>query len=570
MGHWGEILADWKNKLYFGDNLDWLRETHEFPDESVDLIYLDPPFNSKANYNKIFNEPGGKQSQAQIRAFDDTWDWDGPSSGEALELLARSGENDAVTLIEWLARRADATSKGMAAYLSMMGIRLRELRRVLKSTGSIYLHCDTSASHYLKVLMDCLFGVDQFRSEIIWRRTGAHGKARRYAPVHDVLLFYSKTNRYRWFAPVRPYMKGHVDQYFVQDSKGWRTNYYGNVLTGSGIRTGESGKPWKGFDPTAKGRHWAIPGAVVADVGEDFSSMTQHEKLDRLFELGLIKILPGQAWPIYEHYITPADGQAVSDIWAYQPYTNNTVFGTSDGVDADARWLTPQDRERLGYPTQKPIGLLERVLKASSQEGDLVPDPFCGCGTAIIAAQKLNRRWQGIDITYLAIDLVEDRLTREFPASSKETFSVEGDPKDQESARRLWGRNAKQFEIWAIHLVGAHARDHDGGVDGLYTLIEGTRKRQVAKVVVQVKGGKHLNPGMVRDLIGTVKNEAAAMGLLLLLEQPTPGMRELAAHSGFYKSPVSGQDYPVIQMLTMKEWFEGKRFNLPPGGVSPG
>jgi DNA modification methylase len=296
----------------------------------------------------------------------------------------------------------------------MMAVRLVELHRILKPTGSLYLHCDPTASHYLKVVLDSIFGKSQFRNEITWRRTGGHGKAKRYAPIHDIILFYSKTDAYKWNATKRPYMKGHVEQYFIYDEKGWRTNYYGNVLTGSGLRGGESGKPWHGFDPSAKGRHWAIPGEIVEeireDTDEDLSVLGQHQKLDRLLELGYVKIIEGQAWPIYERYIKPEEGQTASDIWAYQPYTSGTVFGTDKGIDDDVRWLSPNDQERLGFQTQKPVGLLERIIKASSGTGDMILDPFCGCGTSVVAAPSLGRRWIGIDVTWLAIDKIERRL----------------------------------------------------------------------------------------------------------------------------------------------------------------
>jgi site-specific DNA-methyltransferase (adenine-specific) len=207
---------------------------------------------------------------------------------------------------------------------------------------------------------------------IIWRRTGSHNKLTRYGPIHDVIFFYTKSREYTWNSPKRPYMKGHVEENFIKDAKGYRTNYYGNVLTGSGTRNGESGAIWKGFDPTAKGRHWAIPGALIEDLDEDFSGLTQHQKLDRLYELGHITITEGDAWPMYQRYIKSTDGQALSDIWAFQPYTVGTVFNSPLGIDEDVRWLTTRDQERLGFPTQKPSALLQRIIAASTNEGDLV------------------------------------------------------------------------------------------------------------------------------------------------------------------------------------------------------
>ncbi len=268
------------NVLYFGDNLEILRKY--IPDNSIDLIYLDPPFNSKATYNVLYKEPTGKPSQAQISAFEDTWQW-GLESERSLQEIAASVDASA-QVKEFMSVLPNFVGKKtpMRAYLTMMCIRLLELKRVLTDTGSVYLHCDPTASHYLKLLLDTIFGADNFRNEIIWRRTATHGKSKRYAPIHDTILLYSKTENYKWTYHKKPYMKRHVQEYFVEDAKGWHTNYYGNVLTGSGLRKGESGQPWKGFDPSAKGRHWAIPGALIEDIDEDFSKLTQHQKLDRL------------------------------------------------------------------------------------------------------------------------------------------------------------------------------------------------------------------------------------------------------------------------------------------------
>ncbi|WP_326944229.1 site-specific DNA-methyltransferase [Amycolatopsis sp. NBC_01307] len=365
--------------LYCEDNL---RQLTRIPDNSVDLIYLDPPFFSNRNYEVIWGD------EAEVRSFEDRW------------------------------------AGGITLYIEWMRDRARELHRVLKDSGSLYLHCDPHASHYLKVMLDEIFGQSMFRNEIVWRRTGAHGKARRYSPIHDTILFYTKSNSYIWNKIKRPYMKGHVKEHFIQDESGWRTNYYGNVLTGSGRRGGLSGMPWRGIDPTSKGRHWAIPRALLDEIDDDLSSLTQHEKLDRLLELGLIMLNPDNYWPSYQHYITPQDGTTVPDIWAYQPYTEGAVFGTNEGVDSDVRWLSTRDKERLGYPTQKPEALLRRIIEASSNTGDLILDPFCGCGTTVTVAEKMSREWIGIDISPTAVNIMEARIRKsspkeQFPKSSE-------------------------------------------------------------------------------------------------------------------------------------------------------
>ena len=555
------------NTLYYGDNLTVLRD--HIPSESVDLVYLDPPFNSNASYNVLFKEGTGEESPAQIMAFTDTWEW--------TQETERTYEQDIILnptvpaavkeMIESF-RRFIGTN-AMMAYLVMMAPRLVELHRVLKPTGSIYLHCDPTASHYLKILMDTVFGKEVFRNEIVWRRTGTHNKVQRFAPIHDTLLFYTKSSEYQWNNVKRPYMNGHVKEYFVQDEIGWRTNYYGNVLTGSGTRNGESGKPWRGFDPTPRGRHWAIPRRLLEEIDEDLSNLTQHQKLDKLYDLGFIKIREGRAWPIYEHYIAPEDGQAVPDIWSYQPYSEGTVFGRDEGIDADVRWLSTTDQERLGYPTQKPEALLARIIKASSNEGDIVLDPFCGCGTAVAVAQSLKRQWIGIDITHLAVALMRSRLSKAFTLEIGKDYKVIGEPEDVGSARALWEQDAYEFQYWAISLIGRYSqlqsdrkKGADKGIDGLIYFLDGQR-RTSHKAVVQVKGG-HVSSPQIRDLKGTVDREKAAMGLFITLEEPTNPMRTEAVSAGFYHSDLWQHDYPKLQIRTVADLLSGKNFELPP------
>jgi len=545
----------WKNKLFFGDNLEILRQ--HVVDESVDIIYLDPPFNSKADYNVLYRERDGTRSRAQLHAFEDTWHWDNKAQS-TYEDVVKSGPRKLTDLI--VALQQFLGHNDMMAYLVMMSVRLVEMHRVLKPTGSLYLHCDPTASHYIKLLLDAVFGQDQFRNEVVWRRTGTHNKIRRYAPIHDVIFFYTKTNKYKWGCPKRPYMVGHVNQHFVLDTRGYRTNYYGNVLTGSGVRNGESGRAWRGFNPTARGRHWAIPGVLLEDIDEDLSHLGQHAKLDKLFDLGFIKIVPGHTWPIYERYLRATDGQPLTDIWAYQPYTNGTVFGTHEGIDEDVRWLSPQDQERLGYPTQKPEALLERIINASSEPGDLVLDPFCGCGTTISVAEKLGRRWIGIDVTHLAINLIKSRLNKTFKDNLSEY--VEGSsPRDVEGARQLACKNRYEFEYWVLGLIQAQPvkdkrKGADGGVDGYIHFFDKDSKRP-NKIVVQVKSG-HVGVAHIRDLKGVLAREKAVMGALITLEPPTKPMVHEALGAGFYNHPhVPGLRFPVIQVLTVEEILKG-------------
>lgn len=555
------------NTLYYGDNLPVLRKY--FADEVIDFIYLDPPFNSKADYNILFKEATGEESTAQIRAFTDFWHWNPDVEKTYLEIQEDPKYTSMLQFLHAFLGRND-----MMAYLVMMTIRLRELYRVLKPTGSLFIHCDSKASHYLKIILDLVFGFRNFRNEVIWRRTGSHNKIDRYAPIHDSILFYSKTDNYVWKYPKRPYMKGHIEEYFIKDKKGYRTNYYGNVLSGSGLRGGSSGKPWRGFDPTAKGRHWAIPKAVIDEIDEDLSGLNTQQKLDRLYELGYIKIYPDQAWPIYERYLKEDDGQPLADIWAFQPYTSGTVFGTEKGIDEDIRWLSPRDRERLGYPTQKPVGLMERILKSCTDEEDSVLDPFCGCGTTIIAANNLKRKWIGIDITHLAISLIRSRL-REIDAIAGKDYAVVGEPADFESAVQLMRDDPSgyQFQWWALSLVEARPakspnddkkgkKGADKGIDGWLTFKESDNVN-LQRIVVQVKGGANIGAQLVRDLIGTVQAAKSAMGIMITLYDPTKPMIDAALEAEYYQSPTWGHKYPKIQIITIPELLSGKRPNTP-------
>ena len=553
------------NTLYYGDNLDILRR--HIADESVDLVYLDPPFNSNASYNVLFKERTGEESPAQIRAFTDTWEWTQETERTYEQDIILHPGTPAAVKDMMAAFRQFIGRNAMMAYLVMMTPRLVELRRVLKPTGSLYLHCDPTASHYLKIALDTVFGKDKFRNEIVWRRTGTHNKVSRFAPIHDTVIFYSRSDSYVWKNLVRPYMKGHVDEYFVQDDKGWRTNYYGNVLTGSGTRNGESGKAWKGFDPTAKGRHWAIPKKLLEEVGEDLSGLSQHQKLDRLYESGYIKIVDGQAWPVYEHYISSIDGYPLPDVWAYQPYTQGTVYDTNLGIDEDVRWLSPSDQERLGYPTQKPLALLERIIQTSSNEGGVVLDPFCGCGTAVAAGEKLKRKWIGIDLTHLAVALMKSRLKTAFGLEPGRDYEVLGEPQDAGSARALWEQDPYQFQFWAVSLLQGQPQSDqkkgaDGDIDGILHFIDGP-KRAAHRIIIQVKGGKVSAP-QIRDLKGVVDREKASLGLFISLDEPTGPMKTEASSGGFFRSDIWQKDYPKIQIRTISEMLSGHAFDLPP------
>jgi DNA modification methylase len=558
-----------KNTLWFGDNLDVLRK---FPDKCVDLIYLDPPFNSNASYNMLFKEKSGIHSEAQHKAFEDTWSWEGNEAELAFDELIETC--DSLDLVDKMqAMRKFLGENNLMAYLTMMAIRLIEMKRVLKDTGSIYLHCDPTASHYLKLVMDAVFGADMYRNEIIWRNTAYNKAMKQFGSIHQTIFFYSKTDLYKFIQVFTPYSKQYIDSFFrFKDSKGV---FRPVLLTGSGTRQGDSGKEWRDYNPTLSNRHWAIPNYLNKKyyqiTGEDIADYPLLKRLDLLDEIGLIyKGKQGNSVPNYKYYLEDAKGKPLQDIWATQPSTKGCVYGDEKQcIDEDVKWLSSQDKERLGYPTQKPEALLERIIKASSNEGDVVLDPFCGCGTAVVAAEKLHRKWIGIDITYLAIKLIRKRLKDTFRKELSE-FNIEGIPQDLKSAEHLATDSKKgrfQFEWWALDAVDAdYAGDKkmgaDKGIDGIKMFKDEPRKPH-KKIVFQVKSGK-VQFSYVQQLKGAMKDEGAVIGVLITLQKPTKPMIKEASKEGFYVSPLyPDRRFPRIQILTIEEIFDGKRPEYP-------
>jgi site-specific DNA-methyltransferase (adenine-specific) len=512
------------NVLYYGDNLDILRRY--IPDESVDLVYLDPPFNSQQNYNVIFKNEAGRNTDAQLVAFEDTWHW-GPDAEKLYAYLTNTARHEGrvpdqvSTLIAAL--RKGIGENQMMAYLVEMAVRLVELRRVLKQRGSVYLHCDPTASHYLKVILDAVFGPENFRNEIIWQRFGSHNDPHRFGRVTDTILFYSKSNNY-YFEPVRvSYSADHLAKRFnYKDPDGRR--FWPNTMLAPGGRGPRY--EWKGHT-----RNWRFT----------------KENMAELDAAGKI-YYSAKGMPYHKNYLDELSGQLAQNLWT------------------DIR-MTKSGKERLGYPTQKPEALLERIISASSKPNDLVLDPFCGCGTALVAAQKLGRRWVGIDITYLAIAVMKARL--------KDTFGLEdvkvlGQPTEVEGARALAQspEGRYQFQWWALNLIdaqpvgGKEKKGADRGIDGVITFTD--KQGVLQTVLVSVKSG-HVNRGMVGELRGTIEREKAVIGLFLTLEEPTKEMQLEADVAGLFHSEVWNRDYPRLQILSILELLEeGKKPQIPP------
>ncbi len=516
------------NQLYYGDNLDILR-TH-IPDESVDLIYIDPPFNSNQAYNVIFSETDGSSSQAQIQAFEDTWRW-GETTEQAYHELVGTAPHLLVETIKSF--RGFLTETNLMAYLVMMGLRLVELHRALKPTGSFYLHCDPTASHYLKIILDQVFGIKNFQNEIVWKRTSSHNDPKRFGRVGDRILFYSKSKIKTFNVIYSEYSPEQLSRYKYEDERG---RYRAENLTAphySPTRTVE----WRGTH-SGSNRQWR------------FST----EELERLYAKGYI-LLRRDGCPRKDGlkvYLDEAEGAPAQNIWNDIPRIGNT------------------SKERLGYPTQKPEALLERIIEASSDEGNVVLDAFCGCGTAIAVAQRLNRRWIGIDITHLAIALLKYRLADAFGDDVK--YEIIGEPKDEASARALANQDRYQFQWWALSLIRARPyqdkkKGADEGVDGViyYQDVDpdNPKKTLTQKIVVQVKSGK-VSVKDIRELKSVVDSQGAVIGVFITLNLPTQLMVKEAATAGrFQWLHVTHRTYPKIQIRTIEELLAGDGIEYP-------
>lgn len=567
-----------KNQLFYGDNLDVLRR--KILDASVDLCYIDPPFNSKRNYFQIYNNQGA-EDRAQAQAFFDTWEW-GPEADAGIAWITdvenlNNGKltEQTVELIKGLEKVLKHGS--LLAYLIHMTLRIVEIHRALKPTGSFYLHCDPTASHYLKLVCDAVFcgqgGL--FQNEIVWKRTGNHSPRSSFGPVHDTILYYTKSLSFTFNIVRRPYMNRHVSTRYKRQPDG-RLKFVsgGNVLTGKGWTTGPSGAPWRRFDPKPKDRHWAIPSFYDEFMPPEYKALDSIAKLDALFQAGLVEDDGKSAWPIMVRYLTERDGTAINDLWAHQPYTEGTVYGTPDCIDADVMPLGPTDPERLGYPTQKPEGLMERIIRASSNEGDIVLDAYCGCGTTVSVAQRLKRRWIGIDITYQSISLVlkrlEDRAGPKAWPAIEANIQLDGVPRDMASAVALANRKddktRKEFEKWAILTYSKNQarinekKGADAGIDGIaYFLID---KDTNGKAIFQVKSG-----GANRATLATLNSdrlrEKADFGILITMDPPTKPMRDELAAVGKYKHPMLNREDDRIQVVTVEQLLAGARLELP-------
>ncbi len=536
------------NRLYYGDNLDVLRR--KIADESVDLCYIDPPFNSKRNYFQIYNNQGG-EDRAQAQAFVDTWEWgDEADSGlkyildinrlHSVERERFSGSQWTIQTVELIRGLEKVLGHGsLLAYLVHMTLRIVEIHRVLKPTGSFYLHCDQTASHYLKLVLEAVFcgqGGD-FRNQLIWQRTAAKGDAKnKFGAVHDVIFYYTKSQLARMTSIYADKDAAYLGRFTLDDGDG-KGKYRLAPLDSPNPRPNLTYE-YRGYAPPDKG--WRVNRELM-------------EQLDVEGRLAFPKTMAGRI--ARKHYLAEQDGRKLADVWVDLPP------------------LQAASAERLGYPTQKPEALLERIIKASSNEGDTILDAYCGCGTTVAVAQRLNRKWIGIDITYQSISLILKRLEDKYPAdwpTLEANILLDGVPRDFASAVALANRKddktRKEFEKWAVLTYSRNQarinekKGADAGIDGIaYFLID---KDTNGKAIFQVKSGG-ANRATLATLNSDRQREKAEFGFLITMDLPTKAMRDEIAAAGKYKHPLLNREDDRIQVITVAEILAGKRLDLP-------
>ncbi len=540
-----------RNRLYRAD-CKVIAEQLKREGVQADLIYLDPPFNSNRTYSMIFNNRG---ITAQQKAYHDMWDFTDRTQQLVMDFRNELHNWDLPDAFKsfmraWLnvLESGSSDDRRLLNYLMYMTQRLVRLRDILKPTGSIYFHCDPTASHYIKVILDGVFDRDNFRNELIWKRTSAHSGARRYGPVHDTILFYSKSNQYVWHRILQEYDPQYVERFYrYRDDDGRR--YRVGDLTGAGTREGDSGQPWRGIDPTDVGRHWAVPRSFP---DSDTMPAGVTAGLEHLDAIGRIHWPSrGRGVPAFKRYLDDMDGMPAQDIiMDIQP-----AYGS----------------ERMGYATQKPLALLERIIAASSNPGDVVLDPFCGCGTTVEAAERLGRNWIGIDISGDAVDEIQDRMARLGVYDDQHYDLLEGTPDTVAEYKRL---NPFEKQDWLIRKLDGlpnPKRSGDLGIDGDLTFHAGGQDAESdrwGKLVFSVKTGKQRKPEHVRELIGTMKAQDAMIGVLILDADPTPGMEQAARQAGrleYQSRPdLPPKTYERVQLITAYEIIDGAKIDRPP------
>lgn len=509
---------NWKNQLYFSDNLDIMKELHrKHPEGFIDLIYIDPPFNSKRNYNVLFEDMELIETKAQKEAFADTW-----TNVSYMDTLNEISDLD-ISLFNFL-RNLDNTnvSKGAISYLTTMAIRLWYMHRLLNNTGSFYLHCDPTMSHYLKILCDLIFGEKNFRNEITWKRFNFHADAKRYGTITDRILFYTSTENFVFNRQRKDYNEKYIESKFTFTESDGRRFRLDNLNP-----------------PGGRGPIYEFNGVTKAwRFTQD--KMIELDKKGYIYKNSKVSQL--------KRYLDELPGQAVADIW--------------DDISA----INSQARERLGYPTQKPEALLERIINASSNEGDIVADFFCGCGTTISVAEKLKRRWLGVDISHLSVRLIAKRLVDSYGDDIVKTFEVHGFPKDLAGAREL-ANNVKggrlKFEDWIIEVLLhgiMNERRNEMGFDGYRTFSVYDKKYIV---MLEVKSG-NANPAQLHHFIKTVEDKKGHIGVFICFaDEMTKNMHIIAKKEGQFSDEFGNTYCDKIQLISVEDLLDGKRPQIP-------
>lgn len=538
---------DFRNHLYYGDNLTIMRN---MPSACVDLIYLDPPFNSDRSYNLIYRQLTGLPLPEQEEAFVDTWTLDAEKEEMVRRMpivLREYGVSEDLVQFwnAWIGALRSTDSR-LLAYLVYMTYRLFEMRRILKPTGSIFLHCDSTASHYIKIMMDSVFGASNFRNEIIWKRQSAHSDAKtKFSVVTDSILFYANSKSTKFNPQYGEHDPAYLEKFYRHNDNDGRGRF----------RLGDMSAP-KGGGMSAINRTTGMPngwyvykGYQPPSLGWRYSPETM-ERLDLEGRIHFPKHRDGS--PDYtkrlalKRYLAEQQGSIVTNVWTDIPSLGGEGGGTG---------------EALGYPTQKPIALLERIIRASTDEDQIVFDPFCGCGTAIYAAHLTNRKWIGCDIAILSVQIVRDVLLKRYGLKEGEHYDVSGVPLTVEGAEDLFQRDPRQFQHWVVEKAGGFANkkhSRDLGIDGriYFETTDGLRN-----MVISVKGGK-LAPAFIRELRGTLEREKGSeMAGFICLGNPTPGMQAEAAAAGMYN--YAGNDYPRLQIRTVEDLLAGRFFDTP-------
>ena len=524
--------------LYSDDCLNVLDDELALPTGSVDLIYLDPPFNSKSIYNLPF--VGNDHDARPVEAFNDTWTW-GTKEDELLSELNSRPQSRNLADIVGFAQRTDFQNRlGLAPYLLNMAVRLVAMRRVLSPTGSIYLHCDDTAGQYLKLVMDAIFGQQNFRTEVIWKRSSAHNDTKQgrkqHGRIHDVLFFYTKGDSWTWNPIYTEYDPEYVERFYKQVEPETGRRYALDNLAGP--YGAAKGNP--SYEVMGVTRYWRY----------------SQERMQGLIDQGrVVQVSPG-AVPRYKRYLDEMPGVPLQDVWT------------------DIGPISSQAAERLGYPTQKPLALLERIIANSSNEGDLVLDPFCGCGTAVHAAERLGRRWVGVDVSTFAVGLMRGRVLHNFQQLTTDDVLVRGVPVNVAEAEALAARDKFEFEKWVCGAIGAEGMFHDpgtpgsdGGVDGVlkfYPFRMG-KKPKAELAIVQVKGGS-VSADSVKALKTTVDKYGATAGVIVCFNRYMRTVENQRVRDTFSDDSSS---YPVIQGLSVEDLLADKRPDLPLYGRRP-